>query len=53
MINGSKLYVPEKNILTTFLQFNPLEPSGCLSVKLFGYLNEGKNYILRSQVETY
>lgn len=47
MIKGSKLYVPKKKILTTFLHFKPIKPSGCLSVKLFGYLNEGKQYILR------
>jgi hypothetical protein len=42
MINGSRLYVPKEKILTTFLQFKPIGNSNCLSVKIFGYLNEGK-----------
>ena len=41
MINGSQLYTPEEKILTKFLKFKPIGNSGCLSVKIFGYLNEG------------
>ena len=46
MVNGSMLYVPKGKILTTFLQFKPVNSSGCLFVKVFGYLNEGKEIYL-------
>ena len=46
VLNGTQLYVPKEKILSRFLQFKPTENSGCLSLKMFGYLNEGTAGIL-------